>query len=157
VEEAGESRGRPRARLLHEHEQLGPAGAQRGHATFAPEQLQPHGAGVVVERAVEIGDGQVHRPERHGRLRLPLFASVLRRLRAGGYVVAARALPGEHRRTAREGVDDEAGHRPEGRAGDGAVEGERHAAKRHEPEADGGSGERAAQRPVASGAVETAS
>ena len=64
VIEAGVSDGRPRARLLDEHDELGGVGAEGGVAAALLQHVQPDDGSVVVERAGEIGDGEVHRAHR---------------------------------------------------------------------------------------------
>ena len=61
-----------RAGLLDQHEQLAPARAQRRAAVLLLQHLQPDRGAVVVERAAEIGDGELDRA--HRRLRRDLRA-----------------------------------------------------------------------------------
>ena len=46
--------------LLHEDEQLAFAGTERGATVFPIEHLEAHHAAVVVQRSLQVGDGQVH-------------------------------------------------------------------------------------------------
>ena len=60
-----------RARLLVEHDEVLAARAQRGDGALAPLHAQPEGVLVEGDRAVEVGDGEVHRaePQRGGEHR----------------------------------------------------------------------------------------
>ncbi len=58
VVEAGVTVGRLRARLFDEADELG-VGAERRAAVLAGEHAQPDDALPVLERAVEIGDGEL--------------------------------------------------------------------------------------------------
>ena len=64
VVEAGVADRRPRTGLLDEHQQLAPARAERRAAVSLLEQLEPDRRPVVLERALELRDGQVNRAER---------------------------------------------------------------------------------------------
>ena len=63
VVETGEAVGRFRSRLLDEHEQVLPARAERRTSRFALTNDEPDVALVVVDRPVEVGDGQLNRTE----------------------------------------------------------------------------------------------
>jgi hypothetical protein len=63
VVEAGVAGRGTRARLLDEHEQLGAARAKRRTIVVALDHVEPDRRAVVVERALQVRDRQVHGAE----------------------------------------------------------------------------------------------
>ena len=67
VVEPGMAACRLRSGLLDQAQQLTPTGPERRRAAVAIKYIQADGANVVVDRAVEVRDRQVHRADRGGR------------------------------------------------------------------------------------------
>jgi hypothetical protein len=70
VVQAGEAARGARTRLHNEHDELTPPGAERRPRAAALAHLETDGAPVVVERAVQVGDREVHRADGRARRQL---------------------------------------------------------------------------------------
>ena len=111
--EAGVAGGAARSALLDQHEQLTGVRTERRLPRALLEHAEADGASVVVERAREVGDGEVHGPD--GGLRRD-------RVHSRTSVATGRPRPGEQHRRAQR-LQRGVGHLDQ--ASGGAVEVER--------------------------------